>query len=342
MCVEEVERLLDGHVEHVGDRLALEAHLERLAVVALAVALLARDVDVGQEVHLDLDLAVAAADLAAPALHVEGEAAGLVAAGAGLLGAREEVADLVEQADVGGRVRPRRAADRRLVDVDDLVDLVEPGDAPVGSRALLGAVQAVGHRLVEHLVHQRRLARPGDPGDGAERAERHLHVDPAQVVLGGALDGQVARRAAAPARQRDLPRAREELAGGRGRSPPSPPRGCRPRPARRRARRRPARGRPGGRPRASCPRRARPRSPCCRGRAAAPGWRSAARCRAGAARSRARRGCTGPPRATSRSAWRAGCAAPRRRRAWTLRAPATGSRRRRCRGTAAARRSRAG
>src|SRR3954447_23430865 len=75
---EELERLLDRHVQHVGDRLALEADVERLAVVALAVALLARDVDVGEEVHLDLDLPVAAADLAAPALDVEREAPGLV------------------------------------------------------------------------------------------------------------------------------------------------------------------------------------------------------------------------------------------------------------------------
>ena len=121
--LEEVDRLLDRHVEHVGDRLALEAHLERLAVVALAVALLARHVDVRQEVHLDLDLAVAAADLAAPALDVEREAPRLVPARPRLLRARVEVADVVEQPDVGGRVGPRRAPDRRLVDVDDLVDL---------------------------------------------------------------------------------------------------------------------------------------------------------------------------------------------------------------------------
>src|SRR6185436_2078687 len=77
---EEPERLLDRHVEDVGDRLALEADVQRLAVVPLAVALLARHVDVRQEVHLDLDLPVAAAHLAAPALDVEGEAPRLVAA----------------------------------------------------------------------------------------------------------------------------------------------------------------------------------------------------------------------------------------------------------------------
>src|SRR5262249_2327660 len=83
--LEEAERLRDGHVEHVGDALALEAHLQGLAVVALSVTLLAGYIDIGQEVHLDLDLAVAAADLAPSALHIEAEPAGLVAANARLL-----------------------------------------------------------------------------------------------------------------------------------------------------------------------------------------------------------------------------------------------------------------
>ena len=52
-----------------------EAHLERLAVVALPLAHLARHVDVGEEVHLDLHEAVALARLAAAALHVEARSA---------------------------------------------------------------------------------------------------------------------------------------------------------------------------------------------------------------------------------------------------------------------------
>src|SRR6201986_1367931 len=104
--------LLDRHLEDVGDVLALEAHLERLPVVALAVALLARDVYVRQEVHLDLDLAVAAAHLATTTLDVEREAAGLVATGACLRRLGEELAYLVEQADVGSGIGARRSADR--------------------------------------------------------------------------------------------------------------------------------------------------------------------------------------------------------------------------------------
>src|SRR5215469_17660245 len=78
--LEELGGFLDGHVEHVGDALALEQDLERLAIVALALADVAGDVDIRQKVHLDLDDAVALAGLAAAAFDVEGETSGLVAA----------------------------------------------------------------------------------------------------------------------------------------------------------------------------------------------------------------------------------------------------------------------
>src|SRR5688572_18456311 len=85
--------LLEKKNQNVGDRLALEQDLERLAVVAFSLADVAGDVDVGQKVHLDLDDAVALAGLAAAALDVEGEAAGLVAARFGLGQAGEPLAD---------------------------------------------------------------------------------------------------------------------------------------------------------------------------------------------------------------------------------------------------------
>ncbi len=132
---EERERLLDRHVQHLGDVLALEAHLQRLAVVARALARLARDVHVGQEVHLDLDLPVALARLAPAAADVEREPARLVAAHLRLRRQRVELADRREEVGVGRRVRPRRAPDRRLVDVDHLVEALDPLAAERARRA---------------------------------------------------------------------------------------------------------------------------------------------------------------------------------------------------------------
>ena len=170
--LEEVVAFLDRHVEHVGDRLALEGDLQRLAVVALALADVAGDVDVGQEVHLDLDDAVALAGLAAAALDVEGEAARPVAARLRLRQAGEPFADRREGAGVGGGVGARRAADRRLVDVDDLVEEFQAGERRVRGGVLARAVQPAGDGLVDRVDQERRLAAAGDAGDGGEGAER--------------------------------------------------------------------------------------------------------------------------------------------------------------------------
>ena len=117
------QRLLHVHFEHFGDRFALEANLQRFAIEAVPLAHRAGDPHVGQKIHFELVRAVALAGLAAAPRDVEAEAAGLVAAGLRFGKLRVELANLVEQLDVRGRVRARRAADRRLIDGDQLVEL---------------------------------------------------------------------------------------------------------------------------------------------------------------------------------------------------------------------------
>ena len=258
--LEEVERLLDRHVEDVADVLALVGDLERLAVVARALADLARHVDVGQEVHLDLDLPVALARLAAAARDVEAEAARRVAARLRVRRRREQRADVVPQPGVGGRVRARRAADGRLVDVDDLVDVLEAVEAPVLAGTPPRALQLVRERGRERVGDERPLARAAHAGDDRERAELDVDVDVLEVVLGHApqLDRALARDGGA----RPAPGSHAVPTGTR----PSATRGtrgcqlaCPGRRSRRRARRHPAPCRPRSRPRGSSPRRARRR-----------------------------------------------------------------------------------
>ena len=102
--LEQLQRVLDRHLQHVVDAVALVEDLQRLAVVALAVADVAGHVHVGQEVHLDLDQAVALAGFAAAAAHVEAEAARRVAARARFRHLREQLAQRREQAGVGRRI----------------------------------------------------------------------------------------------------------------------------------------------------------------------------------------------------------------------------------------------
>src|SRR3989344_8613964 len=83
--LEEFDRLLHGHPEHVVDVLALVFHLERLPVEAFALAYLAFHVHRGQEMHFDRDGPVAFAVLATAAGHVEAEPARLVPTHPGIL-----------------------------------------------------------------------------------------------------------------------------------------------------------------------------------------------------------------------------------------------------------------
>ena len=211
-----VDALLAAHVQDVGDVPVLERDVEGVAVVAGALADLARHVHVGQEVHLDLDGAVAGAGLAATAGHVEREPAGQVAAHLGLVGLGEQLADVVEHAGVGGRVRAGRAADRRLVDVDDLVDLVEALDGLVAAGRRARAVDLLHQRPEEDVVDERGLARARHAGDGDEGAERELDVDVLEVVLAGAAHDELAGvGGAALLGHRDDLAARDVLAGER-------------------------------------------------------------------------------------------------------------------------------
>ena len=94
------------------DAFAFVVDFQRFTVVALSVADVAVDVNIGQEVHLDLDRAVTLAGLAAPALDVEREAPRSVAAGTRFRHAGEQLADRRHQAGVSGRVGTRGAAYR--------------------------------------------------------------------------------------------------------------------------------------------------------------------------------------------------------------------------------------
>ena len=69
-----------------------------------------------------------------------------------------------------------------------------PWIARCAAGAPAGAVQAVGHGLVEDVVDERGLARPGDPGDARQHPQRDVDVDVAEVVLAGAEDLDIAAR----------------------------------------------------------------------------------------------------------------------------------------------------
>ena len=107
------ESLVDGHFEHVGDRSAAVGHFQHLAAESPSSTLGAGCADVGQELHVDFDLAGAAAHVTTTASGgVETELPGRVAPLLGFGRSCEQAADVVERLEVGGGDRPGRSADR--------------------------------------------------------------------------------------------------------------------------------------------------------------------------------------------------------------------------------------
>ena len=155
----EARGLIHRHIEHVGDVLALVSDLERLAIVAPAVADLALHIDVGQKVHLDLLHPLAFARLAAPAFDIEGKAPGVVAADARRGQPGEEIAD---------RLQTRRCRSTgfergvRPIGVWSMTIALSICSSPwidrMPPRPILRAVEIAEQRAPQDVIDQRRFA----------------------------------------------------------------------------------------------------------------------------------------------------------------------------------------
>src|SRR4030095_204272 len=73
-------RLIDSHVQNVSDVFSFVGDLQCLAVVAAATADFARDIPIGEKMHLDLFHAVAFARFASTAFDIEAETTGVIPA----------------------------------------------------------------------------------------------------------------------------------------------------------------------------------------------------------------------------------------------------------------------
>src|SRR6476659_2550727 len=158
LILEECERVFYREIENVGNAESAEANLESFPIVSLSLAHVARHVHVGKKVHLDLDQAIAFARFAATAFHVERESARSVTADLRFGHLGEQLADGSEEIGVGRRIRSRSSADRALVDIDDLVEMLESRDAIVLARNYARPVEMPGEGAMKNVFDKGGLS----------------------------------------------------------------------------------------------------------------------------------------------------------------------------------------
>ena len=136
-----------------------------------------RHIYIRQEIHFDFDDAVAAARFTAAALYVEAEPAGFVATYLRFCRLAVQLSDEVEYARVCRWIGTRRPAYRRLVDIDDLVDILGPLDGLEQARTMRRAINYIGQPLVEDFINQRRFAGAGNASYDCQCPYGKFYVD---------------------------------------------------------------------------------------------------------------------------------------------------------------------
>ena len=193
VVAEELDRFRHREFEHIGDRLVAHDDFQHLAAEALAVAVRAAQVDVGEELHLHVLEAVAAAGGAAAVAGVEAERAGRIAALLRRIRLRVDVADRVPGADVARGVGARGLADGRLVDHDHLGHVLGATQFAVLAGHFGRLALGLQQRGVQNVVDERGLARSRDAGHAHQALQRDRDVDVLEVVLFGAEDLEARR-----------------------------------------------------------------------------------------------------------------------------------------------------
>ncbi|OIQ93571.1 hypothetical protein GALL_245310 [mine drainage metagenome] len=192
------QRLGHREFEHVGD-VQLSAvgqrqlQLQHLGAVAPAVAIRTAQIDVGEELHLHVFEARAAAGRTTALAAVEAERSRGIAA---LLRRRqrgEALAQGVEGADEAHRVGTRRLAHGRLVDEHHVGHLLGAQQAVVKAGLGRGFAERARQRRVQHIAHQGGLAAARYAGDGHHGTQRKFGGDPTQVVFPRALQDEPGR-----------------------------------------------------------------------------------------------------------------------------------------------------
>ena len=176
--------LIHGQVENVCDIFTFVGDLQRLAIVAPAVANLALDINVRQKMHLDLDQAAALAILAPAAFDVEAEPAGTVTAHPRSRQLREQFANRTEGAGVGHWIRTGRPPNRALIDHDRLIDLFGAAQCAICARFLFRIVKTPEERAPQNVVHQRGFSAARNTGHTGETTKRESDVDVLQIIFG--------------------------------------------------------------------------------------------------------------------------------------------------------------
>ena len=192
--LKELHGLIDRHLQDVSDGLTFPPHFEGLTVVTLTAAHFAGYIHIRHEMHLDRLVAVTHTLLASSAFGVERETTCFPASYLRFRQLSKEITDVVEHIRISRRIRARRTTNRRLIDIDDLIDELNALNALIGQRGSLGAIELLTQNRVERLVDQGAFSTAAHAGHANHLTQRNLHRHVLEVIPRTSAEGDESNR----------------------------------------------------------------------------------------------------------------------------------------------------
>ncbi len=116
-------------------------------IIPPAPALFAFHIHIGQKLHFNPHEAFALTRFASAAFDIEAESSGRISADARFGQFRVQITDGRKGAGVSGRIRARRAADGRLVNINHFVQILQSQNSFMFSRPVFGLIKMLGKGL---------------------------------------------------------------------------------------------------------------------------------------------------------------------------------------------------
>ena len=148
-------------------------------------AFLTVHIHVRQEVHFDLQSAVAMACFAPATLDIEREPPRTVSTDLRFRGFGEQRADLIPYSGIGGRIGTRSASDRILVNVDHFVALAHTFHTGMLAGHDARTVEFVGKHRVQNLIDQSGFTGTRNTRHASEYSQWEVDRQILQIVFAG-------------------------------------------------------------------------------------------------------------------------------------------------------------
>ena len=154
-------------------------------------AFLTVHIHVRQEVHFDLQSAVAMACFAPATLDIEREPPRTVSTDLRFRGFGEQRADLIPYSGIGGRIGTRSASDRILVNVDHFVALAHTFHTGMLAGHDARTVEFVGKHRVQNLIDQSGFTGTRNTRHASEYSQWEVDRQILQIVFAGSNHAQL-------------------------------------------------------------------------------------------------------------------------------------------------------